>query len=97
MDSNTIDHQAMSKYGWTYCGLGLKSFTAADKITHLVVHRTVKFAALTDQNDADVLDQYGITVATEIDPFFIIHAAPGTYFKNVNISLGDVHAHPERK
>jgi hypothetical protein len=87
----------MGKYGFKYCGAGTTTFSAADKITHLVVHRTVKFAALTNQDDESILVQCNMTTDTEIDPFFIIHGAPGEYIKTVNITSGSVLAQPEIK
>tara|TARA_R110000737_G_C14268094_1_gene429864 strand:- start:51 stop:323 length:273 start_codon:yes stop_codon:yes gene_type:complete len=68
---------------------GDTTFTAAQKVAYIVVADDAVFTNLTDQADANLITQSGISGKT-ITKGMIISAKGGSYIKRVNVSTGSV-------
>jgi hypothetical protein len=81
----------LSKGGQYYVA-SAKTFTAADKISYLVVNAAATFSAITDTDGNNVLTQSNLTSSVELKTGMIISAQSGAYLAQVTPASGDCFA-----
>jgi hypothetical protein len=84
----TQEELQLSKGGQYYVS-SAKTFTAADKISYLVVNANATFSAITDTDGNNVLTQSNLTSSVELKTGMIIAAQSGAYLAQVTPASGD--------